>query len=528
VVFTLHPEPESDTHNNIPQPHDYQMKRIENIAMIAHDMGRIFEFLGIASLLPFLVLVIFREWNMLLPMASAPLVFLVSGGLLSRITYEDLEPSFSSTLIAVAFSWFAIALVGSLPFVFGLHMSYTDSIFEAMSGWTGTGFTMITSLDTTPKTLLFWRSFTQWIGGIDIIAFGISLRRKTRVSLFRLYRAEGREEELVSPATSTSRRMWMIYLVLTFAFTGLIMLSGIPLWDSLNLVMVAVATGGFTVHSGGMAYYNNPLLEVLLIPVMLAGAIPFKVFFLLYLGKVRDMFRDKTVKMLLLIALAGSLITSWDLYIFNNLPLATAFRQGTFTAVSGLCTCGLQNSDPHHWVVIPIAVVGMMMFIGGAMGSAAGGIKVNRIILAYEGVKWWFRRFFVSSRVLVPLRFGGRTLSKEISELAISRNMLVIVVYVLTIFVATIISLHVYITSFRLDEVIFELVSGLSNVGLTVGFISEASPISIKWIFIILMWLGRLEIVPVIIIALGVFKGIQDDMTKQKPAPRVYNLQKRY
>jgi trk system potassium uptake protein TrkH len=240
------------------------------------------------------------------------------------------------------------------------------------------------------------------------------------------------------------------------------------------------------------------------------------------------MFRDKTVKMLLLIALAGSLITSWDLYIFGNLPFTTAFRQGTFTAVSGLCTCGLQNSDPHHWVVIPIAVVAMMMFIGGAMGSAAGGIKVNRVMLAYEGVKWWFRRFFVSNNVLIPLRFGGKNLSKEISELAISKNMLVIIVYVLTIFVATIVALHLYITSFRFDEVIFELVSALSNVGLTVGFISAASPHSIKWIFIILMWLGRLEIVPVIIIVLGIIKGIEEDITQQKPAPLVYDHQDRY
>jgi trk system potassium uptake protein TrkH len=504
------------------------MKRIEHIAMIAHDMGLIFEFLGFVSLLPVLVLVIFREWDMFLPVISAPFTFIVLGGLLSRISYKDLEPSFSGTLIAVAFYWLAIALVGALPFVFGLNMSYTDSLFEAMSGWTGTGFTMITSLDTTPKTLLFWRSFTQWIGGIGIIAFGISLRRKTRVSLFRLYRAEGREEELVSSAMTTSRRMWMIYLVLTFAFTGMIMTAGIPLWDSLNLVMVAIATGGFTIHTGGLAFYNNPLLEMLLIPVMIAGAIPFKIFFFLYHGNVRDMFRDPTVRVLLLIALAGSLVTSWDLFIFGNLPLTTALRQGVFTAVSGLCTCGLQNSDPHTWVAIPIAVVGMMMFIGGAMGSAAGGIKVNRVMLAYEGVKWWFRRFFVSSHVLVPLRFGKRTLSKEISELAISRNMLVIVVYVLTIFVATVVSLHVYITSFGLEEVIFELVSALSNVGLTVGFISAASPLSIKWIFILLMWLGRLEIVPVIIIAMGFAKGVQEDITKQKPAPLVYDHQELY
>ena len=493
------------------------MTRIEHIAMIAHDMGLIFEFLGVASLLPFLVLVVFREWNLILPMATAPVAFLVLGYVISHLPYRDIEPSFSITMSAVALGWLTIAFIGALPFVFGLGMSSTDAVFEAMSGWTGTGFTMITSLDTTPHTLLFWRSLTHWVGGIGIIAFGISLHRKTRLSLFRLYRSEGREEELVSAAASSGRRMWMIYIVLTFAFTGLVMLVGVPLWDSLNLVMVAIATGGFTLHAGGMAYYNNPVLEVMLIPVMLAGAVPFKIFFFLYNGKVGNMYRDPIVRILLGIALAGSLLASLDLYMFGNISLQEAFRQGTFMAVSGLCTCGLQNSNPHAWAVIPLAVVTMLMFIGGAMGSAAGGIKVNRIIIAYEGVIWWFRRFFVSSRVTVPLRFGGRTVSKELSELAISKNLLVIVVYVLTIFIATILTLHLYITSFRLEEVVFELVSALSNAGLSVGFISTASPGAIKWLFTLLMWMGRLEIVPVVIIAMGLVKGIRDDLATNTP-----------
>jgi trk system potassium uptake protein TrkH len=492
------------------------MKRFEHIAMIAHDMGLIFEFLGIVSFLPFLVLVIFGEWNLILPMATAPVTFLVMGFLIAHVPYEDLEPSFSVTLSAVALSWLAIAFVGALPFIFGMHMSSTDSIFEAMSGWTGTAFSMIPSLDQTPKTILFWRSFMQWIGGVGIIVFGVSLHSKTRVSLFRLYRAEGREAELVSSSASTSRRIWMIYLVLTLGFTGLVMLAGIPVWDSLNLVMTTIATGGFTIHTGGLSYYNNPVLEMLLIPVMLAGAIPFKVFFFLYRGKIGGMLRDRTVRILLFIAFVGSVIVSSDLFIFGNLSLASAFRQGTFTAISGLCTCGLQNSDPHYWASIPLAIVTMMVFIGGAMGSTAGGVKVNRLVLVYDGVKWWFRRFFVSSRVLVPLRVGGRSHSKEISDLAISKNLLVIVIYVLTIFFATIISLHIYITSFRLDEVVFEIVSALSNAGLTVGFISGASPLAIKWMFIILMWLGRLEIVPVIIIAMGIVKAIRVDIASDQ------------
>ena len=493
------------------------MKRLDHLAMIIHDVGVIFQFLGFASLVPFVVLVIFGEWSLLLPMASAPLVFICMGKIISLLPGRDAEPPLSVALVALAISWFAIALVGALPFVFGMHMTYIDALFEAMSGWSGTGFTMIASLDTTPKTLLFWRSFMQWIGGIGVIAFGLSVRRRTRVSLFQLFRAEGKPEDMSTNVDSTSRRMWRIYLFLTFAFTGLVMLSGIPLWDAANLVMVAIATGGFTLHTTGLAYYNNPLLEVLLIPVMLAGAIPFKVFFLMYHGKIATMFRDQTVHILLSIALVGSLVVSLDLYIFSNLPIVTAFRQGVFIAIAGLCTCGLQNANLNYWASIPIAVVTMMMFIGGAIGSTAGGIKVNRVALAYTGVKWWFRRFFVSGRVIVPFRYEGRTLSKELSELEISKNMLIIMLYVITIFVSTIVCLHLYITSFRLDEVVFEIVSALSNAGLGFGFISAASPLSIKWVFIVLMWLGRLEIVPVIILAMGIYKGVQAELAKDIP-----------
>ena len=142
------------------------------------------------------------------------------------------------------------------------------------------------------------------------------------------------------------------------------------------------------------------------------------------------MFRDKTVRIIPAHRAGGIPGHFLDLYIFGNLPLTTALRQGVFTAISGLCTCGLQNSNPHLWAAIPLAIIAMMMFIGGAMGSSAGGVKVNRVMLVYDGVKWWFRRFFVSSRVLVPFKSGGRTYPQEISELAISKNLLVMVLYV--------------------------------------------------------------------------------------------------
>lgn len=493
------------------------MKRLDHLAMIVHDVGRICWFLGVVSLVPFAVLAIFREWDLLLPMASAPLVFLILGYVMTRAPARDFEPPVSITLVAVAVAWFLIALVGALPFVFGLGMSYTDSVFEAMSGWTSTGFTMIPALDLTPKVLLFWRTFMQWIGGIGIIAFGISMRRKTRVALFQIFRSEGKPEDLMPNLMSTGWRMWKIYIFLTCLFTGLVLLAGIPLWDALNLVMVAIATGGFTLHSSGIGYYNNPILEFLLIPVMIAGALPFKLYFLIYRGKITALFHDRIIRLFLLAAIAGSALVTLELYIFNGLSPFEAVRQGVFVSVSGICTCGFQNSDLHLWAAIPLAVVGLLIFIGGAMGSMAGGIKINRVALAYEGVKWWFKRFFVSSRVVVPFRYEGRTLSREISEMEISKNMLVIALYVFTIFTAAVFCLHLYITTFRLDEVLFECVSALSNSGITVGFITAASPVMIKWIFIVLMWLGRLEVVPVIILVMGVAKGIEEELFTEPP-----------
>ena len=398
-----------------------------------------------------------------------------------------------------------------------MGMSYTNSVFEAMSGWTSTGFTMIQSLDQTPMTLLFWRTYMQWIGGIGIIAFGISMRRRTQVTLFQIFRSEGKPEDLMPNLMSTGWKMWKIYIFLTCLFTGLVMLAGIPLWDALNLVMVAIATGGFTLHSAGLAYYNNPLLEALLIPVCFAGAIPFKLYFLMYRGKMDALFRDQTIRLLLLIALVGSAIVSIGTILFNGLSPLTALREGVFVSVSGLVylrspergyscmgrntACCDRTPDIHR----------------RCNGQYGRGDQINRLALAYQGVKWWFRRFFVSSRVIVPFRYEGRMLSREMSEMEISKNMLVIALYVFTIFTATILCLHLYITTFRLDEVLFECISALSNSGITVGFITAASPVAIKWLFIVLMWLGRLEIVPVIIMVMGIAKGVRDELFTEPP-----------
>ena len=307
---------------------------------------------------------------------------------------------------------------------------------------------------------------------------------------------------------STGRRMWVIYFFLTVMFTGLVLFSEIPLWDAVNLVMVSIATGGFSLHDAGMSYYNNELLEILLIPVMMAGALPFKVYFLIYRGKFRAFFRDPVVRLIIALSILGSVVVAINLYFFNNVALDDAFRQGFFCTISGYTCTGLQDST-LQWTALPLIVITLLMMIGGAAGSTSGGIKTNRVILGYEGLVWWFKRLFVRGSVIVPFKHEGRNIPTRISEVELSKNMLVIFLYVIMIFIALLLALHLAPTPFEVHQVVFELVSAASNVGLGIGYLTPASPDVIKWLFIFVMWIGRLEIIPVLILAMGIIRGFE-------------------
>jgi trk system potassium uptake protein TrkH len=332
---------------------------------------------------------------------------------------------------------------------------------------------------------------------------------RSGLTQYQLYRSEGRSEALMPSVVSTGRRIWGIYLALTVIFTAVIGIWGrVPLWDAMNLVMVTLSTGGFSLHNAGVSYYNNALLEALLIPIMLAGAIPFKVYFFLYRGNFRKFISDPTVRFILALSIIVSLVVSLNLFVFNDYTLSLAFRQGFFCTISGFTCCGLQNST-LQWLALPLILIMLLMMIGGAAGSTAGGIKVNRVILSYEGLVWWFKRFFVRGNVIVPFKHEGRNFPENISELELSKNLLIVVLYVLLIFVATVLLLHPGTTLFAPYQVIFELVSAASNVGLGVGYLTPFSPWTVKWVFILVMWIGRLEIIPVLILVMGALRGFE-------------------
>jgi len=486
------------------------MNRLGHIRLIAHDSGEIFFLLGLATILPVLVAVFYQEWDIIMAMATVPVILILSGTILSRLPHtQQNRPKMTVALVAVAMTWFIIALIASLPFYLGLGMPAADSIFEAMSGWTGTGLSLLPSPDNTPHAILFFRSYMQWIGGIGIMALGITMQHHSHLSQSRLFRIEGRDEAVMPNVISTAQSLWKLYFAMTLGFTAMILLTGIPLFDALNIVMAAIATGGFSVHDAGISYYDNLMLEILIMPVMFVGCLPFKLYFLILKGKYAKFYRNTIVKTLFFLIIAGSLVTTLDLYYFNHFPLHDAIRQGVFCTVSGVTNTGFQNSDIGSWVAAPVVLLTILMVMSGSTGSTAGGIKVNRFILAAEGMVWWFKRFFIRPGMLVGFKHDGRTIPQKISELELSQNLLRIILYLIMIFLATIFALHFYHSDTALYQVVFELVSAGSNVGLGVGYMTPAAPEGLKWIYIITMWVGRLEILPVIILVMALARGFE-------------------
>jgi len=481
------------------------MHRLEHLSTIIADVGDIFALIAPLTALPIIVAIIFSEWNMLLPMVAVPVTFFVLGMFLRNLPRSNRGIRLSTAMCSVALFLLTCAMVSGIPFMLGLHMGFTDAFFEGMAGWTGTAFSMIRSLDTAPHVLLFWRSYMQWIGGIGIVAIVIALASSTGLFSSKISRTEGRDEPLMPTVIATGRALWKIYLALTFLAVSLILFTGLSLWESVNLAFAAISTGGFTLHEGGILFYNNIVLELLLIPIMIAGALPFKLYYLIVEKRRLSFFGDEQVKLFFLFAGIGVAVVTYDLIFFGNYEFLTALNYGLFMTISSLTTTGFQTINLHSLASVTLLFLTLLTFIGGASGSTAGGVKLNRVALAFRALLWWFRRLFVSGKVLLPFKIEGRVIPRATAELEAAKNMLIIILSVVTIFIAALTVMQFHLTTYSLTEIFFEVVSAFSSCGVSTGYVSPDMPIISKGIFIVVMWVGRLEVIPVVMLFMALF-----------------------
>jgi trk system potassium uptake protein TrkH len=349
----------------------------------------------------------------------------------------------------------------------------------------------------------------EWIGGMGVIVLMLTILAGPRpgAAKYSLYYAEARGEKIHPSIVSTLRTMWWIFLLYTFVSTIILWGAGMPIWDALNTAMTGISTGGFSVTANSIASYNSVAIELALIPIMLFGAISFAVHYELMRGKGHILWQDPQTRWVLIVALMGSIFLTLE-NLLRIGPLQS-LRDSTFQFVSAMTCTGFQTADIGSWSATAKLLLSAGMIFGGAAGSTAGGIKVIRMLILIRGVGWRFRKIVSPQGALVPFRIGEKAIDEAEVGHRLEDASLITFLWLSFLALGVIVLLHTSPPGFSLSDVIFEVASAQGNVGLSVGITSPTMPTLSKLALSFNMWIGRLEIIPVLMFIRFLFFGVQ-------------------
>ncbi len=395
-----------------------------------------------------------------------------------------------------AVGWLMMSFIGAIPYMLSGYLNPLDAWFESMSGFTATGLTMFPDVESLPRSILLWRSLTEWIGGVGVIALFLSVMYRTSKVVQALYFAEGRTDKTEPTIVGTVRKIWIIYLFYTILFAFIFFLLGAPLFDAINIAMTALATGGFAVTNNSIAAYP-PGVAIAMIFAMTAGAISFVSHINLFKGKVREFFTIEVKAMLIIVGFLFLLLT--PSLIEHGMPWQSAILNSAFHVVSALSGTGFSVSDLSTMSDYEKFILSIAMIFGGAYGSTASALKLIRVVVLFYGIFWYIRVRLAPQSAVIPFKIG-----KKVFEPAEVRD---VSIYTTTYLVVLLIGAMVFMAyGNSLSNSIFEVASAEGNVGLSVGITGPHMPVIEKIVLILEMWVGRLEIFPVIIMLADILK----------------------
>lgn len=405
--------------------------------------------------------------------------------------------------LVVTLAWSLFSLFGTLPYMVGGYISdFTNAYFESMSGFTTTGATILDDVESLPHGILFWRSLSQWIGGLGIVFFTIAILPSMVGGTVKVFSAESTgplKTKLHPRLSSTTQSIWVIFLVLSVACAIVYYLLGMNLFDSINYAMTTLATGGFATHNDSIEFFHSPAIEyVSTLFCFLSGLNFILLYKMVMKGQVKALFTNVEVRFYVIMTILLSLFIMFELIWYNGYGYEKAFRCGIYQVVSFLTTTGLFNDDAARWPHVTWVVLAVCMFMGGCAGSTSGGFKSVRCIMLLKIVRNEFRQM-LHPRAVLPLRIGDANVpdQKRVTLLAF------LTVYLIMCLVC---AFCMIATGVDNTNAITITVSTLSNVGPTLGM--EIGPTMswdhlpdfAKWTCSLLMLMGRLEIFSVLII----------------------------
>ncbi len=419
--------------------------------------------------------------------------------------FRKVDLDLGAAILLSALVWLILTAIGSAPFFMAhdlvdvsVGLTPLDAFFESMSGYTATGLTMYTNVEILPKSILFWRSLTEWIGGVGVIVLFLTvLIRRSGTVAHKLYSAEGRSDRIVPSVIRTARHIWLIYLGYTLAGALALYALGMPFFDSLNHSMTALATGGFSVKNQSIGAYNNMAYNDVIIVLMLLGGISFVLHSKILRGKIKEFLSNIETTTMFFLVLFFSMVIYLNLFGLSFDP--AGFQHSTFQSVSALTGTGFATQDISQWSDFSKFSLTILMIFGGGYGSTASALKLIRVAVLLYAIWWTAKKVLLPEHTVMRFRLGGKFYTwEELSSVALYA-WLYLVVLVLGAIV------FMFDGHSAVDS-LFEVASAEGNVGLSVGITSPLMPAHQKIVLIIEMWAGRLEIFPVLILLFAPFK----------------------
>jgi trk system potassium uptake protein TrkH len=396
----------------------------------------------------------------------------------------------------VTLSWIIASALGALPlYLSGVVSDYSTAYVENMSGFTTTGLIGLLEIETLPRSFLFWRPLTGWIGGMGIVVLFIALLPLVGVEGSQLFGAESvgpTKSKLTPKIRSTAIILWLIYLSITLVLAILLLLGGLSLFDALTITFGTVGTGGFATTNSSIAYYNSTYVESVVTVFMLLGGINFSLYFLLLKGRLKEVFRNRELQIYMAIFAVATLVGSLSLWRhLATMPLGTAVRQVAFQVASIMTTTGFFSVDFNRWPAFTQGILLLMMFVGGSSGSTGGGIKVARLITMFKLATQSVRSHLHPRGV-----FTIQSDKEHLTWKTVNAIIGFVALYLLTVFIVTLVVASAQVDLFT------AFITGLitvGNIGLGFGGVGPGASIAhlpsyVKWSLSFAMLAGRLEI----------------------------------
>ena len=469
----------------------------------------VLKFIGILLMIitPFMAVsavwsVIYEEPKALRAILTSSMITFISGLIMVIATRQHDHRNIGKKegYVIVTLTWIFISGFGALPYhLYEVFPTYTDAFFETMSGFTTTGSSVMTDIESVSKGILFWRSLTQWLGGMGIIVLTLAILPILGIGGMRLFVAEAPEtttQRLHPRITETAKRLWVIYAGFTALQTVLLMIGGLNFFDALNHAFTTMSSGGFSTFNDSVAGFSSFNQYIVIIFMLLAG-MNFSLHYFALKGQFVKVIQNEELRLYLLIILMSGIFISLFLFFAGDMRFETSFRDSMLQVVSVVTTTGFVSTDYLAWAQPLWMLLFFLMFAGGCIGSTAGGIKFVRHLILLKNIRLEYKRI-VHPLAIVPIKLNGKALPLDI----IYNFLAFFIIYILAI-VAGAMALSIMGVDFVTS--IGAAVTSIGNIGPGIGSVGPVDnfahiPLAGKWVLSFLMLIGRLELFTVLIL----------------------------